>query len=68
MAYQDDFRNKVLAALKAKNLAVDISQEATQKAIVEEAQIVAKSESKTMSPEEMRTVLQDVATQFNIKG
>ena len=36
MAYQDDFRNKVLAALKAKNLAVDISQEATQKAIVED--------------------------------
>ena len=65
MAYQDDFRNKVLAALKAKNLAVDISEEATQKAIVQEVQNVAKSESRPMSPEEMKLVLQDVATQLN---
>lgn len=64
MAYQDDFRNKVLAALKAKNLAVDISQEATQQAIVEEAQNVAASESRPMSPEEMKLVLQDVANQL----
>jgi len=64
MAYQDDFRNKVLQALKAKNLAVDISQEATQQAIVEEAQNVANSESRPMSPEEMRQVLQDVANQL----
>jgi hypothetical protein len=64
MAYQDDFRNKVLAALKAKNLAVDISQEATQQAIVEEVQNVAASESRPMSAEEMRSVLQDVATQL----
>ena len=35
MAYQDDFRNKVLEALKARNLAVDISDQETQKAIVE---------------------------------
>ena len=65
MAYQDDFRNKVLAALKAKNLAVDISQEATQQAIVEEAQNVASSESRPMSPEEMKLVLQDVAKQLD---
>jgi len=64
MAYQDDFRNKVIAALKAKNLAVDISQEATQKAIVEEAQNVASSEARTMSSEEMTQVLQDVASQL----
>ena len=64
MAYQDDFRNKVLAALKAKNLAVDISQEATQQAIVEEVQNVAASESRPMSAEEMRSVLQDVANQL----
>ena len=68
MAYQDDFRNKVLAALKAKNLAVDISQEATQQAIVEEAQNVAASESRPMSPEEMRSVLQDVATQLAVEN
>jgi len=64
MAYQDDFRNKVLQALKAKNLAVDISQEATQQAIVEEAQNVANAESRPMSPEEMKLVLQDVANQL----
>ena len=64
MAYQDDFRNKVLAALKAKNLAVDISQEATQQAIVEEAQNVAKSEAKTMSTAEMKSVLEDVAREL----
>jgi hypothetical protein len=64
MAYQDDFRNKVLAALKAKNLAIDISQEATQKAIVEEAQNVANTESRPMSPEEMKLVLQDVSKQL----
>jgi hypothetical protein len=65
MAYQDDFRNKVLAALKAKNLAVDISEEATQKAIVQEVQNVAKTELRPMSPEEMKLVLQDVANQLN---
>jgi hypothetical protein len=65
MAYQDDFRNKVLAALKAKNLAVDISQEATQQAIVEEAQSLAKSESKTMSSAEMKSVLEDVAKELS---
>ena len=64
MAYQDDFRNKVLQALKAKNLAVDISQEATQQAIVEEAQNVAAQESRPMSPEEMKLVLQDVSRQL----
>ena len=64
MAYQDDFRNKVLQALKAKNLAVDISQEATQQAIVEEAQNVANAEARPMSPEEMKLVLQDVANQL----
>jgi len=64
MAYQDDFRNKVLEALKAKNLAVDISQEATQQAIVEEAQNVANQEARPMSPEEMKQVLQDVANQL----
>jgi hypothetical protein len=64
MAYQDDFRNKVLQALKAKNLAVDISQEATQKAIVEEAQNVANAEARPMSPEEMKLVLQDVSKQL----
>lgn len=64
MAYQDDFRNKVLQALKAKNLAVDISQEATQQAIVEEAQNVANQESRPMSPEEMKLVLQDVSKQL----
>ncbi len=64
MAYQDDFRNKVLQALKAKNLAVDISQEATQKAIVEEAQNIANSEAKTMSAEDMKAVLEDVAKQI----
>ena len=64
MAYQDDFRNKVLNALKAKNLAVDISQEATQQAIVEEAQNVAKQEARPMSPEEMKQVLQDVSKQL----
>jgi hypothetical protein len=68
MAYQDDFRNKVLAALKAKNLAVDISQEATQQAIVEEVQNVAASESRPMSPEEMKLVLQDVATQLAVEN
>ena len=65
MAYQDDFRNKVLAALKAKNLAVDISQEATQQAIVQEAQKVAKSEAKTMSSAEMKQVLEDVAKELS---
>jgi len=64
MAYQDDFRNKVLAALKAKNLAVDISQEATQQAIVQEAQNLAKSEAKTMSAAEMKSVLEDVAKEL----
>ena len=64
MAYQDDFRNKVLEALKAKNLAVDISQEATQQAIVEEAQNVLNDYPRPMSPEEMRQVLQDVANQL----
>jgi hypothetical protein len=64
MAYQDDFRNKVLAALKAKNLAVDISQEATQQAIVQEAQNLAKSEAKTMSAAEMKSVLEDVAREL----
>ena len=34
MAYQDDFRNKVIEALKKKNLAVDLSQELTQQAII----------------------------------
>ena len=64
MAYQDDFRNKVLAALKAKNLAVDISQEATQQAIVEEVQNVAKSEARPMSAAEMKQVLQDVSKEL----
>jgi hypothetical protein len=68
MAYQDDFRNKVLAALKAKNLAVDISQEATQQAIVEEAQNVAASEPIPMSPEDMKLILQDVAKQLAIEN
>ena len=68
MAYQDDFRNKVLAALKAKNLAVDISQEATQQAIVEEAQNVAASEPTPMSPEDMKLILQDVAKQLAIEN
>ena len=68
MAYQDDFRNKVIKALKAKNLAVDISQEATQQAIVEEAQKVAASESRPMSPEEMKLVLQDVAKQLALEN
>jgi hypothetical protein len=65
MAYQDDFRNKVLAALKAKNLAVDISQEATQQAIVKEAQSLAKSEAKTMSAADMKQVLEDVAKELS---
>ena len=65
MAYQDDFRNKVLAALKAKNLAVDISQEATQQAIVEEVQNVAKSEARPMSAAEMKQVLQDVSKELS---
>ena len=64
MAYQDDFRKRVLEALKAKNLAVDISQEATQQAIVEEVQNVAKQDSRPMSPEEMKQVLQDVSRQL----
>ena len=68
MAYQDDFRNKVLQALKAKNLAVDISQEETQQAIVEEAQNVAAQESRPMSPEEMKLVLQDVANQLAVEN
>ncbi len=65
MAYQDDFRNKVLAALKAKNLAVDISQEATQQAIVQEAQNVAKAEATSMSAAEMKSVLEDVARELS---
>ena len=65
MAYQDDFRNKVLQALKAKNLAVDISQEATQQAIVEEVQNVAKSEARPLSAAEMKAVLQDVSKEFS---
>jgi hypothetical protein len=64
MAYQDDFRNKVLNALKAKNLAVDISQEATQQAIVEEVQNVAKSEARPLSAAEMKQVLQDVSREL----
>ena len=48
MAYQDDFRRRVLEALKAKNLAVDISQEATQQAIVEEVQNVASQQAHVM--------------------
>jgi len=63
MAYQDDFRNKVIAALKKKNLAVDLSEEQTQKAIVQEIQIVAQNEPTPISPEEMRTIIQDVARQ-----
>ncbi len=65
MAYQDDFRNKVLNALKAKNLAVDISQEETQQAIVEEVQNVAKSEARPLSAAEMKQVLQDVSKQLS---
>jgi hypothetical protein len=64
MAYQDDFRSKVLEALKAKNLAVDISQEATQQAIVEEVQNVAKSEARPLSAVEMKQVLQDVSKEL----
>jgi hypothetical protein len=63
MAYQDDFRNKVIAALKKKNLAVDLSEEQTQEAIVQEIQIVAQNEPTPISPEEMRTIIQDVARQ-----
>jgi hypothetical protein len=63
MAYQDDFRNKVIAALKKKNLAIDLSDEQTQEAIIQETQIVAQSESQAISPEEMRTIIQDVARQ-----
>ncbi len=63
MAYQDDFRNKVIAALKKKNLAIDLSDEQTQEAIIQETQIVAQSESKAISPEEMRAIIQDVARQ-----
>ena len=61
MAYQDDFRNKVIAALKKKNLAVDLSEEQTQEAIVQEIQIVAQNEPTPISPEEMRKIIQDVA-------
>ena len=64
MAYQDDFRKRVLEALKAKNLAVDISQEATQQAIVEEVQNVAKSEARPMTAAEMKEVLQDVSREL----
>ena len=60
MAYQDDFRNKVLEALKKKNLAVDLSQELTQQAIITETQNVAQSESQPLTPEEMRNIIQDV--------
>ena len=63
MAYQDDFRNKVIAALKKKNLAIDLSDEQTQEAIIQETQIVAQSESQAISPEEMRAIIQDVARQ-----
>jgi len=65
MAYQDDFRRRVLEALKAKNLAVDISQEATQQAIVEEVQNVASQQAHVMSPEEMKQVLQDVSRELS---
>ena len=60
MAYQDDFRNKVIEALKKKNLAVDLSQELTQQAIITETQNVAQSESQPLTPEEMRNIIQDV--------
>ena len=60
MAYQDDFRNKVIEALKKKNLAVDLSQELTQQAIINETQNVAQSESQPLTPEEMRSIIQDV--------
>jgi len=63
MAYQDDFRNKVIAALKKKNLAIDLSDEQTQEAIIQETQIVAQTESQAISPEEMRAIIQDVARQ-----
>ncbi len=63
MAYQDDFRNKVIAALKKKNLAIDLSDEQAQEAIIQETQIVAQSESQAISPEEMRLIIQDVAKQ-----
>jgi hypothetical protein len=68
MAYQDDFRNKVIAALKKKNLAIDLSDEQAQEAIIQETQIVAQSESQAISPEEMRSIIQDVARQVKLES
>jgi hypothetical protein len=68
MAYQDDFRNKVLDALKKRNLAVDISAEETQKAIIEETEILASSESRPLSPEEKELLITDVAKQVSVEN